>query len=201
VKYLYGFAYLLVLVTQLPHVWTIYAGLERPGVPFTQWTALAAAVAFEASTGIFTFRWIQGSKRRWTKGGVLFFAGTSAVVNLAYYNVWPWALDALAPWFVGVALPFALFLFAEEFGAEVREDERQAERERRKAEREAKKAEREQSGVAVPQFGTKTAHIRWLKQEDPDRTNTEIAVLAGAASSTVSGALRNWNGGGQNENL
>ena len=192
-KYLYGLAYALVLITQLPHVWAIYAGLEQPGVPFKQWTALAAAIAFELSTGIFTFRLIQGTKRKWTRRGVWFFVGASAVANLAYYGVWPWVFDAVAPWFIALAIPSALFLFAEEFGAEMKQDERR----QKKAERLLKEAEQRESLSEQPAFELKSDHIRWLKTEDPSRTNSELAVLAGSVRSTVTAALKTWSDNGK----
>jgi len=128
-KYLFAAVYVLVLLTQLPHVWAAYASLEDPNFHLATWTAIGAAVAFELSTGVFTFRVVQGSKRRWTRVGLAFFIVGSAVAN-AYYYAWaPNVFDKLMPVFATLALPAALALFAEEFGAEVKREERRAKRE------------------------------------------------------------------------
>ena len=127
-KYLFGAIYVLVLVTQLPHIWSAYASLEDAGLPLAQWTALGAAVAFELSIGVFTFRIIKGSRRRWTRRGLWFFIVASVVANGYYYRWWPFAFDRVMPVFATLALPLALALFAEEFGAEVKRDERRAKR-------------------------------------------------------------------------
>lgn len=103
------------------------------------WTALGAAVAFELSTGVFTLRVVQGSRRRWTKRGLMFFIVASMVANAYYYDIAPFIFDWLMPVFATLALPLALALFAEEFGAEVKREERAAKREERKGERAASK--------------------------------------------------------------
>ena len=128
-KYLFAAVYVLVLLTQLPHVWAAYASLEDPNFHLATWTAIGAAVAFELSTGVFTFRVVQGSKRRWTRIGLAFFIVGSAVAN-AYYYAWaPNVFDKLMPVFATLALPAALALFAEEFGAEVKRETAKAKRE------------------------------------------------------------------------
>ena len=127
-KYLFGGVYVLVLVTQLPHIWAAYANLESPDIPLAQWTALGAAIAFELSIGVFTYRLIKGSRRRWTKRGLWFFIVASVVANGYYYRWFPFVFDAIMPAFATLALPLALALFAEEFGAEVKREERQAKR-------------------------------------------------------------------------
>lgn len=127
-KYLFGAVYILVLITQLPHIWWAYASLESPDIPLAQWTALGAAVAFELSIGVFTYRIIKGSRRRWTKRGLAFFIVASIVANGYYYGWFPFVFDALMPAFATLALPLSLALFAEEFGAEVKREERQAKR-------------------------------------------------------------------------
>jgi len=128
VKYLFAAVYVLVLVTQLPHVWAAYANIEAPGLALAQWTALGAAVAFELSTGVFTYRIVKGSRRRWTRRGLWFFIAASIVANGFYYELLPFAFDVIWPLFATVALPLALALFAEEFGAEVKREERRANR-------------------------------------------------------------------------
>jgi hypothetical protein len=50
------------------------------------------------------------------------------VANLAYYRVLGWA-SFVAPYIFAVALPVSLALFAEEFGAEVKKEERAQKRE------------------------------------------------------------------------
>jgi len=134
VKYLFGLVYVLVLATQLPHVWYSYASLESGDVPLAHVTALGAAIAFELATGIFTFRIVNGSRRTWTKRGLAFFIVASIVANGYYYGVWPFLFDFLMPVFAMLALPAALALFAEEFGTEVKREERAAKRAEREAE-------------------------------------------------------------------
>ena len=126
--FIFAAVYVLVLATQLPHIWSAYANLEDVSIPLAQWTALGAAVAFELSIGVFTYRVVKGSRRRWTKRGLMFFIVASMVANAAYYRVWPFVFDWLMPVFATVALPLALALFAEEFGAEVKLSERRAKR-------------------------------------------------------------------------
>jgi len=125
---IFAAVYVLVLATQLPHIWSAYASLEDTAIPLAQWTALGAAVAFELSIGVFTYRLVKGSRRRWTKRGLLFFIVASVVANAYYYQAWPFVFDRLMPWFATLALPLALALFAEEFGAEVKLGERRAKR-------------------------------------------------------------------------
>lgn len=140
-KFVFAGTYLLVLLTQLPHIWFAYANLERGDVPLTQITAIGAAVAFELSTGVFTLRVVQGSRRRWTRRGLMFFIVASMVANAYYYGVWRSVFDWLMPVFATLALPLALALFAEEFGAEVKLEERRAKRAERKAEHDANEPE------------------------------------------------------------
>lgn len=138
-KLAFALGYILILLTQLPHVWYAYRSLERAGAfPFawlTSVTPLGAAIAFEVATGIFTYRIIGGSKRHWTRVGLAFFIVASVVANGYYYGWWRWAFDWLMPVFATLALPAALALFAEEFGTEVRTEERRAKRAEREAER------------------------------------------------------------------
>lgn len=135
-RYLFAFVYVLVLATQLPHIWHAYATLEDPTIPMAQWTALGAAVAFELSTGVFTYRIVKGARRRWTTRGLAFFIVASIVANGYYYRWLPLVFDRLMPVFATIALPLSLALFAEEFGAEVKRDERRAKRDERRSERE-----------------------------------------------------------------
>jgi len=135
VRVLFVAVYVLVLATQLPHVYSAYAALESPEMRVAQLTALGAAMAFELSIGVFTFRVVTGSKSRWTRRGLFFFLLASAVANATYYGLIPhnarWVMAAFAT----VALPLALALFAEEFGAETRRVEAKAQREQRRIER------------------------------------------------------------------
>lgn len=140
-KYIFGGVYVLVLITQLPHVWAAYANLENPAIPLAQWTALGAAIAFELSIGVFTYRIIQGSRRPWTRRGLWFFIAASIVANGYYYGWLPLVFDLIMPAFATLALPLSLALFAEEFGAEVKQDERRAKQEERKAERAERRRE------------------------------------------------------------
>lgn len=137
---MYGLIYVLVLGTQLPHVWHAYAALEQEGWALARATAIGAAVAFELATGIFTWRIVRGSRRRWTRRGLAFFIVASIVANGFYYELWPTVFDRLMPAFATLALPIALALFAEEFGAEQRLEER---REKRRGQRVEREAERE----------------------------------------------------------
>jgi peptidoglycan/LPS O-acetylase OafA/YrhL len=132
-KYVFGAVYALVLATQLPHIWYAYASLERTDIPLAQWTALGAALAFELAIGVFTYRIIKGSRRRWTRRGLAFFIVASIVANGYYYGWLPFVFDWLMPVFATLALPLALALFAEEFGVEVKREERIAKRRERKA--------------------------------------------------------------------
>jgi hypothetical protein len=78
---------------------------------------------------------LQGSRRRWTKPGLAFFIAASVVANGYYYGWWHSLFDWLMPVFATLALPMALALFAEEFGAEVKREQRQAKRDERQPER------------------------------------------------------------------
>ena len=127
-KYLFALTYILVLATQLPHVWAVYASMERGELVFGPWTAVGAAVAFELATGLFTYRLVAGSRRRWTRWGLYAFLLASVVANLAYYRVWV-GFERAVPWLAAFMLPFGLFVFAEEFGVEARADARRARRE------------------------------------------------------------------------
>lgn len=129
--------YVLVLLTQLPHIWAAYAALEQPGLPFAQWTALGAALAFELSIGLFTLRVVTGARRAWTKRGLGFFILASIVANGYYYRWWPQLFGWLMPIFATLALPLSLALFAEEFANETKAEAARHEREQRRIEREA----------------------------------------------------------------
>ena len=142
-KWVFGGIYVLVLATQLPHVWAAYADLEQPDLPWAHVTAIGAAFAFELATGVFTLRVVQGSRRRWTRVGLTFFIVASAVANAYYYRVWPFVFDWLMPVFATIALPLALALFAEEFGTELNAEEREAELAERREKREERRKERE----------------------------------------------------------
>lgn len=130
-KYIFAGVYVLVLATQLPHVWHAYASLEASDVSFAAVTAWGAAIAFELATGIFTYRVVSGTRRAWTKRGLAFFIAGSAIANAHYYRVWPAGFAIIMPVFATLALPIALALFAEEFGVETKREQRA----RQKAER------------------------------------------------------------------
>lgn len=132
-KYLFALAYLLALITQAPHVWAVYASLETGSTGLEQWTAAGVTIAFEASIGIFTYRKIQGRARKWTMRGIYFFLAASVLANAVYYQVAPGIFNAIMPWFAMLAIPFALALFAEEFGAEHKSEESKRKREEKKA--------------------------------------------------------------------
>jgi hypothetical protein len=136
-KRIFALVYVLVLATQLPHVWFAYANLERQDMPLAHWTALGAAIAFELSTGVFTYRIVKGARNRWAFRGLAFFIGASIVANGYYYDWLPILFDRLMPVFATVALPLSLALFAEEFGTQVKRDEREAKRAERDAEQPA----------------------------------------------------------------
>jgi len=130
-------AYLLTLITQLPHVYDVYSALERQrhaiaGVD----TALGASIAFELSVAIFTLRLIVNRKAErsaWTARGVALFLALSALANASYYFDVALLDAAVMPLALTLALPFALWLYAEEFSAsakaQVRAGWRRVERE------------------------------------------------------------------------
>ena len=193
VKYLFAAVYVLVLATQLPHVWSAYASIEAPGLELAQWTALGAAVAFELSTGVFTYRIVKGSRRRWTKRGLWFFIAASICANGQYYNLLPVAFAVIWPLFATVALPLALALFAEEFGAEVK--------------KEARKAKRKPDDMPMTTtdtitiaddeqvtFTTKTEQVRRLHGARPELSMTQLAQEIGCSASTVTRALNRKGG-------
>ena len=182
-KYIFVAVYVLVLATQLPHVWYAYASIEIEGFHLAQITAIGAALAFEASTGIFTYRIVKGSRRRWTRWGLMFFIVASIVANGFYYDWAPRVFGTIWPAFATIALPFALALFAEEFGAEVKLTERR----RKRAERKPEATERK----PAPAFATKREHIRYLLTTEPGITPAELVAKTGASASYVSEVCRN----------
>ena len=115
-----GAIYLLTLATQLPHIIHVYAGAERTndallGIS----TAVGAAVAFELSVAIFTLRMIVATtaeRSRWTRAGVVAFLAISAIANVSYYFDFAILDRWIMPAILAVALPAALWLYAEEFG-------------------------------------------------------------------------------------
>jgi hypothetical protein len=134
VKGVFALVYVLVLATQLPHVWYAYSALERPGFALAHVTAVGAAIAFELATGVFTLRIVNGTKQKWTRPGLAFFIVASVCANGYYYAWLPFAFDRLMPAFATIALPIALALFAHEFGVEVKRDEADRKREARRTE-------------------------------------------------------------------
>jgi len=116
--------YLLTLLTQLPHIYDVYTALERQshrilGVD----TALGASIAFEASVAIFTLRTILNTKAtrsRWTRPGIVAFLLISALANTSYYFDVALVDGVLMPAVLTAAIPLALWLYAEEFGADAK---------------------------------------------------------------------------------
>ena len=123
-KQLFAIVYVLILITQFPHVWAAYAAHEQEGIGHL--TAAGAALGFELSTALFTYRIVTGSTRKWTRWGVRFFIAMSVVANLQYYGAFGGMVIAITPYVFAVALPVALVLYAEEFGVEIRKEERKA---------------------------------------------------------------------------
>jgi len=181
---LFGAVYVLVLITQLPHVWSAYASLEDSSLPLAQYTALGAAVAFELSIGVFTYRIIKGSRRRWTRRGLWFFIVASVVANATYYDLWPQGFDFIMKAFATLALPLALALFAEEFGAEVKLAERRAKRAESTANSITDASELKQDAPL-----TKTEQVQQLADLHPEWTRARLAQEVGCAASTVTRAL------------
>ena len=88
-------------------------------------------MSFILTIGMFTYRIVKGSRRKWTRRGLAFFIVASVAANGYYYEVWPLVFAFVFPVFAMLALPLALALFAEEFGAL----EKNIERRERRAER------------------------------------------------------------------
>jgi len=120
-KWIFAAIYILILITQFPHVWAAYADIDRDGF---QLFSMGAALAFELSIAIFTYRIVRGSRRKVTRWGVGFFIVLSAVANFAYYRAFGGLVSNVTPYLFSLALPASLALYAEEFGAEVRREER-----------------------------------------------------------------------------
>jgi hypothetical protein len=130
---------------------------------------------------------VKGSRRRWTRWGLMFFILASIVANGFYYGLAPGVFGIVWPAFATVALPFALALFAEEFGAEVKLTERR----RKRAERETEPERTEPKAEAAPVFATKRAHIRYLLETEPGISAAELVAQTGASASYVSEVSRN----------
>jgi len=120
-KWIFAAIYALILITQFPHVWSAYADIDRDGF---QLFSMGAALAFELSIAIFTYRIVRGSRRKVTWRGVYFFIILSVVANLAYYKAFGGAVSSVTPYLFSLALPVSLVLYAEEFGVETRREER-----------------------------------------------------------------------------
>jgi hypothetical protein len=116
--------YLLTLATQLPHIYDVYSALERSEHDIAGLdTALGASIAFEASVAIFTLRTIINRKKersKWTRPGIVFFLLLSVLANTSYYFDVALVDSTLMPGALTVAIPLALWLYAEEFGAEAK---------------------------------------------------------------------------------
>lgn len=189
-KYAFAAVYVLVLATQLPHIWFAYASLENATIPLAQWTALGAAIAFEASIGIFTYRIVKGSRRRWTRRGLWFFIVASVVANGYYYGWLPVAFGWLMPVFATVALPVALALFAEEFGAEVKRGELAARQEQRRQEKTESLPKPTEPSTDSPTFTTKRQRILYELEQNPTITQAEIVRMTGISPAYVSEVVR-----------
>ena len=184
-KYLFGTVYALVLITQLPHIWSAYAALEDAALPFAQVTAWGAAVAFELSIGVFTYRIVKGSRRKWTRRGLWFFIAASVVANGTYYRIWEFGPGWPMKLFATLALPLALALFAEEFGAEVKKDARA----RKRAEKDVQETELDATPTQSMEAETKTAQVQRLAELHPEWSRTRLAQEVGCVASTVTRAL------------
>lgn len=115
----------------------------------------------------------------------MFFIVASVVANGFYYAWWPSLFGWLMPIFATIALPLALALFAEEFGAEVKREKRAAERD-----------EPQQEAAETPEytaFASKRELIQWYLDTEPGLTQSEIAQKAGASPSYVSEIVRGGN--------
>lgn len=116
--------YLLTLATQLPHIYDVYSALERSEHNIAGLdTALGASIAFEASVAIFTLRTIvnrKAERSRWTRPGIVFFLLLSVLANTSYYFDVALVDSVLMPGALTIAIPLALWLYAEEFGAEAK---------------------------------------------------------------------------------
>jgi hypothetical protein len=192
--------YLLTLATQLPHIYDVYSALERSehfvaGLD----TALGASIAFEASVAIFTLRTIvnyKSERSRWTRPGIAFFLALSMLANTSYYFDVAIVDNVLMPLALTVAIPVALWLYADEFGAEAKA-----------AIRKQRRSTQEQAPVVadVPQLAQEQAPDKatvedWrtiyranngdYRQVDTDgvREAVELAGYVAPSDST----LRNW---------
>lgn len=192
-------AYALTLLTQIPHVYDVYAGLEKEGHSITFGsvvlsTALGAAVAFEISVAIFTWRTIVNTstyRSPWTKRGIIGFLFLSALANLSYYfdiAVGSYTLDEhVMPFFMALALPIALWLYAEEFGAETGKAARKVIREDKRA--------HTKPGLPYDPTDYRCFCGRWAP--DPERHKTAAQAEAGLNGhlNTHRREARDWGGG------
>jgi hypothetical protein len=110
----------------------VYDALERQDYSlFGVSTALGAAFAFEASVAIFTLRTIINTKMersKWTRPGIMFFLALSVLANVSYYFDLRTVDDVLMPGALTIAIPLALWLYAEEFSADARASIRKSRR-------------------------------------------------------------------------
>lgn len=196
--WVYVLAFAGVLITQLPHVWYAYSRLERVNeLEWTAYTALGAAIVFEMSLAVFSLRLVfvrAGAKaRRWTRAGVGFFVLASMLANADYYSLGAWASAAL-PWFLTVAIPFAVALFTHEFGRNWQEDAQRKEREAQTAEPQMQRVAiaRESKRVEIPESAFRAI-------ASGARTRKEVAEEFGVAPSTVCRQFARWSGNGHEE--
>jgi hypothetical protein len=117
-----GLAYILTLITQLPHIYEVYNALEHENLTiFGVSTAWGAAIAFELSVALLTWRLISNKaqyRSPWTRPGIAGFLIISMVANISYY----FDIQVLDRWvmpgLLAIALPLALWLYSEEFSSE-----------------------------------------------------------------------------------
>ena len=183
-------AYFLTLVTQLPHVFDIYNSLEKTEHEiFGLSTAWGAALAFEATVAIFTWRVIANNseyRSKWTKPGILGFLIMSAMTNFSYYFDIRMLDENIMPGTLAIAIPLALWLYAEEFGSEAghkakmarEETERtiaRAKRHERKLEKIKHQEEIEKIKPSVPKWitGNRCYCGEWEPKVDKHKTSRQ----------------------------
>jgi len=123
---------------------------------------------------------------------LLFFIVASVVANAYYYQAWPFVFDRLMPWFATLALPLALALFAEEFGAEMKLDDRarkRAEKVTQETEADATPVQGAEATTKAWQAMTKMERVRTLHDEMPHWSRATLAQEVGCSASTVTRAL------------
>lgn len=173
-------AYLLVLVTNIPHLYYVYADYEQGA---RGW-AIGMALAFDLSLGIFTYRRIKIGRAQWRDRGIKFFIVSSILANMTYYYGGFW--NYITPAFLAVAIPVSLALFAEEFGLDVKREERRP-------------VEGPTYRIVTPELVEPAKSYKeqvWeLLDMGTELTNQQIAERLGCSQSTVSRARQGWRQG------